>query len=144
MVSNEYNIKMLKKGNIEVNITDGVAYYTITSDSAETASDLQTTLSQPEVTTALDTAIEDEFPEVDVSGVNVDEEITADVVVTVDTTGAENNLNQAANELEEIFQDQGYEAEAESNIILIFFFGQGAKLFLLVFSFKKSNFDTKF
>ena len=44
--------------------------------------------------------------------VNVDEEITAEVIVTVDTTGAENNLENAAETLEQSFEDQGFDAEA--------------------------------
>ena len=103
------------EGNVNVNITDGVAYYTITSDSAETASDVQDTLNQAETTSTLDEAIEDEFPTVEVSSVNVDEDVTAEVIVTVDTSSAENNLNNAAENLEESFEDQGYTADAESN-----------------------------
>ena len=105
----------IHEGNIEVNITDGVAYYTITADNAEAAQDLQETLAEPESTATLDEGISESFPEVDVSGVTVDPEVTAEVVVTVDTSGAENNLNQATETIEDIFEDQGYSADAESN-----------------------------
>ena len=97
-----------------MNITDGVAYYTITSDSAETAQDLQDSLSDSTSVDTLSDAVSDSLP-VNVNSVNVDEEITAEVVVTVDTSDASNNLNNAAETLEEEFEEQGYSADAESN-----------------------------
>ena len=99
--------------NVEVNITDGVVYYTVTSDSAEMAQDMQDVLTDPKSVTTIDDAVES----IEVDAVNVDEDITAEVIVTVDTTTAENNLDNAAQTLEEIFEDQGYDAEAESTFL---------------------------
>ena len=104
----------IHESNVQVNITDGVVYYTITSDSAESASDIRDILDDAESTTQLDDAISETFPEVDVSSIDVNDAIVAEVLVTVDTTGAENNLNIAAASLEASFEEQGYDTEAES------------------------------
>ena len=108
----------IHEGDVEVTITDGVATYTITSDSAENAEDLQNDISQS--AEALTGAIEDSA-NVNVISIDVDDEVNAEVVVTVDTSGAENNLNDAAESLETSFEEQGYIAEAESNKISIIF-----------------------
>ena len=105
----------IHEGSVEVSIIDGVAHYTITSDSVESSEGIQEVLSESDSLTALDTAISDSFPEVDVSSLVVDDEIIADVVVTVDTENASNNLNIAAYTLEESFVEQGFNANAESN-----------------------------
>jgi hypothetical protein len=99
------------EGNVEVTIEDGVASYTITSDSAEAAKDIQDALLENETTETIDNAVSG----VDVSGVNVNADVTAEVVVTVDTSSADNNLDNAAQSLEDSFENQGYNAETESN-----------------------------
>eukprot|EP00493_Phyllostaurus_siculus_P017557 UN17827 len=48
---------------------------------------------------------------------NVNDEITAEIIVTVDTTNTENILQEAAEALEESLQGQGF--AAESNILPI-------------------------
>jgi hypothetical protein len=103
----------IHEGNVQVNITDGVVYYTVVSDNAELAQDIQDVLDDPESSTLIDDAIES----IDVASVNVDEEIIAEVIVTVDTSGAENNLENAAETLEQSFQNQGFDAEAENVFI---------------------------
>ena len=103
-------------GSVEVTIDEnGVATYTITSDSAESAEEANEILSQPASQVILDDAISDEF-DVSVSSVNVGDDITADIIVTVDSSRAENNLQDAAQTLEDTFQGQGYTASAESNL----------------------------
>ena len=101
----------IHEGNVEVTIEDGVASYTITSDSAESAQTYQDALNEPAAVTAIDSGV----AAVDVSDVKVDEAVTADVVVTVDTSSASNNLNNAAETLDKSFEEQGYNAETESN-----------------------------
>ena len=104
----------IHEGNVQVNITDNVVFYTITSESAESASDIRDVLDEEVSATRLDDAIADSFPEVEVTSVNVNDEIIAEVVATVDTTGAESNLANAASILEASFGEQGYNAVAES------------------------------
>ena len=105
----------IHESNVQVNITDGVVYYTITSDSAESASDIRDILDDAESTTQLDDAISETFPEVDVSSIDVNDAIVAEVLVTVDTSDAEKNLDDAASDLEASFEEQGYDTVAESN-----------------------------
>ena len=103
------------EGSVEVTIDEnGVATYTFTSDTAESAEEGSEVLSDPNSHTVLENAISEEF-DVSISSVNVEDDITADVVVTIDSSGAENNLEDAAQTLEDVFQDQGYSAIAESN-----------------------------
>ena len=104
----------IHEGNVEVTIVDDVAYYTITSDSAEDAQDLMESLQEPDSFDALFASISESLPIV-VTSVSVNDDIEAEVVVTVDTTGAENNLNNAAELIQESFENQGYVATADSN-----------------------------
>lgn len=102
------------KGVIEVTIEDGVASYTITSDSAESLGEANDILSQPSSQLIVNNAISDEY-EVSILSVNPEDNISADVIVTIDSSDAKNNLRDAARSLEDIFQEQGYTASAESN-----------------------------
>ena len=86
----------LHEGEIEVTIENGVATYVINSDSVETAEEIQSVLDNSETQSTLDEAVGDE---VTIDSMTVDEDITAEIVVTVDTTNAENNLNEAAEAL---------------------------------------------
>lgn len=101
---------------IEVSIVDGVVHYTITSDTAEEAQSIQDIMDTSETLDDLDIGISATYPQVTVSSVTPDEDVVADIVVTVDTTGAENNLEDAADKIEDSMQDMGYDASAESNI----------------------------
>ena len=103
------------EGSVEITIDEnGVATYIITSDTVESAEGVNEILSQPTTQAIIDDAISDEF-EVNISFVDVGDDITAEIIVTVDSSGAENNLQNAAQTLEGIFQGRGYTARAESN-----------------------------
>lgn len=104
------------EGNVDVTIDNDVATYTITSDSAESAEEANAILSDATLQSIIEDAIGEEF-DVSISGVNVEDEITADIVVTIDSSGAENNVEDAAQELEDILRNKGYTASAESNSI---------------------------
>ena len=109
------NLLGVHENQVEVSIIDGIAYYTIDSNSVEAAYDIQDILNEPESTTRIETMIGETFPGVDVtSSVVVNPETTAQVVITVDTSGAENNLVESSSALEATFENQGYTAEAES------------------------------
>ena len=104
------------EGSVEVTIDEnGIATYTITSDSAESAEEANEILSQPTSQFVLDDAISNKF-DASISSVNVEDDIIADIIVTVDSSRAENNLQDAAQTLEDTFQGQGYTASAESNL----------------------------
>lgn len=102
--------------NIDVTIEDGVARYIITSDSVGSAQDIQDSIRDSSSTDALITAIIGSLP-VNVTSVEVNEDIRSEIIVTVDTTGAKNNLENAARELEEAFEQQGFIAQVDSNLI---------------------------
>jgi hypothetical protein len=104
------------EGNIAVTIEDGLARYTITSDSADSAQDIQDLIREPSSIDALTTAIVANVP-VNVASVEVDEDIEIEIIVTVDTTSAENNLENSARELEEAFEQQGFTAQADNVFI---------------------------
>ena len=53
---------------------------------------------------------------VDVDGeFEVDDNVGSEIIVTVDTTGAANNLENAARQVKEDFEQQGFTVQAESN-----------------------------
>lgn len=99
------------EGNVEVTIMDGVASYIITSDTAETAQDIHDTLVEPELISSIE-----ELLSIQIDSFNFDPSISTEVVITVDTSGAENNLSRAAETLEESFTNQGFDARVESNL----------------------------
>ena len=100
----------LHEGSVEVTIEDGLATYTITSNSVESAQSIQDILDEPSSASILDEALP-----ITIHDINVNEGITADIVVTVDSSSASNNLNSAADTLEDIFEDSGFDAKVESN-----------------------------
>ena len=110
----------LHEGSVEVIIEAGVATYTITSDSVDSAQSIQDILDEPS-----SFAILDETLPITIDDINVNDEVTADIVVTVDSSGASNNLNSAADTLEDIFEDSGFDAKVESN-----FHGENLKRFV--------------
>lgn len=112
----------IHEGNIDVIIEDGnaqytirVAQYTVESESAETAQDIQDVIREQSSLDDLSNAIAENVPALSVLAVVVDDDIGSEIVVTVDTTGAENNLENAARELEDTFVQQGFAAQADSN-----------------------------
>lgn len=106
----------LQEGEIEITIENGVATYVIDSNSVETAQEIQSVLESSELQATLDEAVGDD---VTIDSMAVDDEITAEIVVTVDTTNAENNLQEAGEALEESFQEQGFVAESNTLPITI-------------------------
>ena len=105
------------ESEISVTLEDGVVYYTISSSSVEAAETAQSVLDTPSAAEQLSVGLEN--LEVVVTSLNVDEEIVADIVVTVDTSNASNNLSQAAETLGSTLEAGGFIASVESTI---FFF----------------------
>ena len=104
----------IHESEIEVTIVDDVATYIITSESVESAENMQATLADDTTTDALNEFIGDSLP-IEVSDVNVEDEVVADVSITIDTTDADNNLNDAVSALVDLFESQDFVAVAESN-----------------------------
>lgn len=103
------------KSSVEVDIDEnGTATYTITSGNAEVAEEANTILSDVNSRTILENEINEVFG-ISISSVEVGNDILAEVVVTIDSSEAENNLVNAAQTLEDLFEDQGYSTVAESN-----------------------------
>jgi hypothetical protein len=102
----------IHEGNVDVTIEEGIAYYTITSDSVQSAMALQDVISDPSTTTILN-----ENLAAGITSVDVEQDIMAEIVVTIDSTGARNNRNNAAETLEENFHTQGYVAIVENVFI---------------------------
>ena len=111
----------MHESEIEVTVNqDGSVTYVVTSESAETAEDMQALLESETLTETLNTGLSEDFADVAVTSVTVSEAVTADVVVTVDTTDASNNLNTASTNLVDALTNAGYEASAESNSFSFF------------------------
>ena len=98
---------------IVIDPESGSARYTIVSDDVQTAEEIQDLLSLPETANELESAIAEVLPvsvqlQAPIGG------ITAEVSVVVDTTDAANNLNDAANNVQQEFDAQGYSTSARS------------------------------
>ena len=101
------------ESNVEVTVSeDGSVTYTITSSTAEGAQEHQDALAAEDVAETLNTGLES--ASVSVDAVEVDSDVTADIVVTVDTTDASNNLNQASSNIVDTLNSNGYTASSES------------------------------
>lgn len=101
----------ISRGNIDVTIEDGVARYTITSDNVESAINMQGLIREVFFIDAITKVIP-----ADVVSVEVDDRIDYEIVVDVNTTNAENDLELAARSFEKTFEEQGFTSEIDSNI----------------------------
>lgn len=97
---------------VDVEIIDGVVHYTVSADNADDVLAAQATLSEEG-----SLAIIDEAVSVDLSGLNVDPDVSVQLTATVDTSSADNNLNQAAQDLRQTLENEGYSTDIESNYI---------------------------
>ena len=101
------------ESNVEVTVgEDGSVTYTITSSTAEGAQEFQDAMAAEDVAETLNAGLADEG--LNVGAVEVDSDVTADIVVTVDTTDASNNLNQASSNIVDTMNSNGYTASSES------------------------------
>ena len=108
------------KSSVEVTVENGTATYVITSATAEDASESIETMGASNVSAILQDSVEDDFP-VNIEDVVVEEDITAEIIVTVDTGDASENLDDAALDVTDVLNSYGYVATAESNIFIIEF-----------------------
>ena len=104
------NILGIHESAVNVEIENGSATYTIVSSSVEEAHVIVDTMGSANISSTIDNAIED----VDVSSGEVDEDVTVDVIVTVDTSDASEPLTDAADHVEDVFEDYGYNTTAQS------------------------------
>jgi hypothetical protein len=98
---------------IEITTENGTIHYTIKSYTTDDAKDIKSSLNSESSTATLNDAISESFPVV-ISGSNVDDEITADIVVTVDATDASKDLETAAENITQAMQEEGMVATAKS------------------------------
>ena len=100
------NLLGIHESNIEVTIENGTAKFTIKSESAELAKEIQSALSSESSAATLAGAISTSLPSVTVSDIQVGDEVVLDVIVTVDTTSASNNLEEASKKVTVILEEQ--------------------------------------
>lgn len=99
----------IHESNVEVKIEDGAVTYTITSDDVQSVRIIQNNLNEPGLVSNLEDALQ-----ISISDFVIDNEISADIVVTVDSSGATNNIHQAGELLNDIFEDNGFETSVKS------------------------------
>ena len=105
------------ESSVQVTVSDdGSVTYTITSTTAEGAQEFQDAMAVEDVVESLNAGLSDLGVSVDT--IEVDSEVTADIVVTADTTNASNNLNQASSSIVDTLSSEGYTATAESKFFL--------------------------
>ena len=110
----------IHESSVEVTVENGTASYVITSATAEDASESIETMGATNVSAIIQDSVEDDFP-VNIEDVVVEEDITAEIIVTVDTGDASEDLDDAALDVEDVLNSYGYVATAESNIFAIEF-----------------------
>ena len=95
-------------------------------------------------TSLLEAGLEEEgYTNVNVTDVNTDDDITVDIDVIVDTTDAENNLDEAGDNVEEHYQNQNYTTDAESKFHFNFIFLIISLFFLFMFFIVFMIYDIK-
>lgn len=112
----------IHESEVEVIVSEnGTVYYVITSDSAEEAEDYQTMMGNDTVPVTIYDGLTEDTQFVNVSSISeeisVDENITVEIDIVVDVNEAENNLEDAASAVEEIFSEENYETEADNVFI---------------------------
>ena len=110
----------IHESSVEVTVENGTATYVITSATAEDASESIEIMGKSNVSAIIQDSVEDDFP-VNIEDVVVKEDITAEIIVTVDTGDASENLDDAALDVTDVLNSYGYVATAESNIFAIEF-----------------------
>ena len=110
----------IHESSVEVTVENGTATYVITSATAEDASESIETMGASNVSAIIQDSVEDDFP-VNIEDVVVEEDITAEIIVTVDTGDASEDLDDAALDVADVLNSYGYVATAESNIFAIEF-----------------------
>ena len=110
----------IHESSVEVTVENGTATYVITSATAEDASESIEIMGKSNVSAIIQDSVEDDFS-VDIEDVVVEEDITAEIIVTVDTGDASENLDDAALDVTDVLNSYGYVATAESNIFVIEF-----------------------
>ena len=110
----------IHEGNIDVTIENGTAFYRISSSSAEGSAEFLTILGSENITQRINDAVEEEYG-VEVTSMDTNPEIIAEVVVTVDTDNAENRLDDATNIIAGALAENGFDVLVESIIIFHFF-----------------------
>ena len=112
----------IHESEVEVIVSEnGTVYYVITSDSAEDAEDYQTMMSNDTVPVTIYDGLTEDTQFVNVSSISeeisVDENITVEIDIVVDVNDADNNIEDAASEVEEKYSGENYETEADNVFI---------------------------
>ena len=102
------NLLGVHEKTITVRIENGTIIYTVTTDNAETTSGLQMSLAAENVTDLLNTTISEQFPGVTITDVEPSTEVSAEIVITVDTSDATNNIHNAIDEFTEQMENEDF------------------------------------
>jgi hypothetical protein len=108
----------LHEGDVDVTVNEnGEIVYIINSDSFEDAENLQEILSFDNTTSILNNEVQEVLPEVSITTVGVEEDITTDINIVVDVTDASENLNKATEDITTSLTNLGFETTADTVFI---------------------------
>lgn len=102
--------------NVLVTVLDDTVHYSVKTDDFEGAESTQEILSNPVSVAFITDDIADDYP-VSVDAIEVNEDVIAEVIITMDTSGAENNLEDAAISADDALKNLGYNTLVESNFL---------------------------
>jgi hypothetical protein len=90
--------------NVTINDNNEIVYIIDSATFAE-AENIQDILNFDNTTSVLNTNVQEILPEVSITSVEVEDDITTDISIVVDVTDASENLNKATKEIEEKLED---------------------------------------
>jgi len=108
----------IHESNIDVTIANGTAFYRISSSSAEGSEELLAILDSDNVIERINDVVEEEYG-VEVTSLDTNSAIVAEVVITVDTDNAENRIDDATDIISNVLADDGFNVTVESIITFI-------------------------
>ena len=106
--------------DVDVDVTTDPITYVISNDSYDGATDVQNQMNDPATVEELNRRLEEAFPGTVVDSVDVNDDIKADVDVTVDTTDSDVDPENAGNTIEDSQGNDGWNVDTTGNFLFSF------------------------
>ena len=101
---------------VDVDTSTGEATYTIVSDDSDDASGVLDTMETDKFLSDVNSEISADLSSTSITSVATEEEITMDVVVTIDATESNVDISETSERVASEFESEGFDSDFESNI----------------------------
>ena len=101
---------------VDVDTSTGEATYTIVSDDSDDASGMLDTMETDKFLSDVNSEISTDLSSTSITSVAAEEEITMDVVVTIDATESNVDISETSERVASEFESEGFDSDFESNV----------------------------